>query len=229
VSSPSEDSELALLQRAADFMRQVREAQAGSSKQFSGLNRLEPKQQYAITNVANASALIGAVKQVTGADLAAHNLFERFEELCRRQKFAVKAELRPAVMKILAGELVANHEALAMPVQRLIGLTVQHGAIGPELIKEFPEFEKQRYVIRAAAMGRSSDPRAFLGRVSKVRDALAIDPEFERFRVVPYIFEYAAVHNVSDPRAFLRKIAKGKEGSWAARVAQGQEEANALQ
>ena len=147
------------LQRSAVFADEVRQIQSRSGKKFTGGNRLSPESQYAITKAATESAIAaGMSPDCEGA--AMHHLFERFEELCRRRKLHIEADLRAALVKILAGELLANHSALGGSVTKLITVTVLQGAIGPDLMKEFERFRETPWIITTAAVNYPSDPRA---------------------------------------------------------------------
>jgi hypothetical protein len=63
--------------------------------------------------------------------------------MCRRRKVAIDADVRPSLIKILAGELFANHHALDAAVEQMISVTVCQGAIGPSLRID-PAFERFR-------------------------------------------------------------------------------------
>ncbi len=119
------------------------------------------------------SNLVSAIKNAAQVDEAVNNLAERFEEMCRRQKISVNPELRPSVVKLLAAELWVNHQALGIPAEELIGVTVQQGAVGPELQSEFDRFRDRPGVFTTAAIGYPSDPRSFLRKVAKNFDTLA--------------------------------------------------------
>jgi hypothetical protein len=223
VSSPSEDSELSLLQRAAEFMREVRLTQAQRGKTLSGRHWLGSKQQDAIAQATQSSALIAAVSESAQVNGQMNFLAEQFEEMCRRQGAVVEAELRPAVLKLLAAELFINQNALKGDAKEFIPVTVCQGAIGPELEKEFEGFRNTPSVYGIAARDHASDPRAFLREVEKNRETLAKEPEFKRFRNTPGVFTTAAVCHPRNPRAYLRKAAKDPEG-WRAAVMEGRED-----
>jgi hypothetical protein len=206
MSAFSDDVLLTQLQRAAVFADGVRQIQSRSGKKFTGGNRLSPESQHAITKAATEIA-IAAGMSLAGEGTAVRDLFERFEELCRRRKLYIEVDLRAALIKVLAGELLANHSALGGSVTRLITVTVLQGAVGPDLIKEFERFRETPWIITTAAVSYPSNPRAFLRKVASTIDTLATEPEFERFHGTPGVIAQAAVNFPADPRAFLRKVA----------------------
>lgn len=182
--------------RALLFAGQARHAQFVSGKKLTGHNYLSPESQRTIRKAARG-----------GAGGAPRDLFERFEEMCRRRSLAVDAELRPTLFELLAWELAANHAALGGRKARLVAVTVLQGAIGPELTAD-PEFERFREapgVFTQAAVNYPADPRGFLQRLSATIDVLAKEPEFKRFRKTPFVFTQAAMHYPCNPGAFLRK------------------------
>ena len=206
MSAFSDDVLLTQLQRAAVFADEVRQIQSKSGKKFTGGNYLSSESQYAITKAATESAIVAGMSKA-GDGTAARDLFERFEEMCRRRKLNIEADLRAALVKILAGELLANHSALGGSATRLISVTVLQGAIGPDLTKEFERFRETPWVLATAAVSYPSDPRVFLRKVASTIDTLTTEPKFERFRKTPGVIAQAAVNFPTDPRAFLRKVA----------------------
>src|ERR1022692_1509152 len=121
MSAFSDDVLLTQLQRAAVFADEVRQIQSKSGKKFTGGNYLSSESQYAITKAATESAIVAGMSKA-GDGTAARDLFERFEEMCRRRKLNIEADLRAALVKILAGELLANHSALGGSATRLISV-----------------------------------------------------------------------------------------------------------
>src|SRR5579863_1825590 len=101
MSDFSDDLLLTQLQRAAAFIQEVRLAQAECGKKLAGATHLTSEQGYAITKAADESSLVKAVKSATEADMTVHDLFERFEEMCRRRKIIVEPDLRSSIVKIL--------------------------------------------------------------------------------------------------------------------------------
>jgi len=203
----SDDTELSKLQRAAEFMHEVRLAQAGSMEKMMGRNYLPPEQQQAIAQAVTNSALVAAVKESAQVDLAVNRLAERFEEMARRQGVrVVDAELRPYVVKLLAAELWINHKTLDVPVARLLSATLHQGAIAPELLKEFPQHP--RYVVIKAVVHNPGDPRDFLRRAGQEIEALSSEPEFHGIASNrPSDVVKAAINYPSKARSELRKRA----------------------
>jgi hypothetical protein len=220
VSESSEDGELSRLQRAAEFMRRVRQRQAERGKTLSGRHWLPSEQTAAIEHATENGAFIKAVKESAGLNDRMNFLAEQFEEMCRRQGMVMDADLRPAVLRLLAGELFINQNALKAPAEKLIPVTVNHGAIGPELEKAYPGFREIPSAYVRAAANHASDPLGFLRDAEKTRDALARNPEFEKLRDTPGVFTWAALCNPAHPGAWLRKILKNPEGWQAALVAE---------
>ena len=159
------------LERAAAFAGEVRHIQSTSKKKkFSGGSHLPPESQRAIAAAVNA-----AVTGKGGKVRVVRCLLEQFEELCRRRKCDIDAELRVALGRVLAGELAVNHAALGGSALKLIGLTVLQGAIGPDLVREFQQFHRHAVglydggvqvirPIRAPSSARSPTPPMRLWR-----------------------------------------------------------------
>jgi hypothetical protein len=211
LSDDSADVELLKLQRAADFMRGVRLTQAGNDK-FIGRNWLSPEQQQDITKAISGSELVKALKQAAEVDLPVNHLAERFEEMARRQGVTMDAELRPSVVKLLAGELWANHSALGMPAEKLISATLHQGAIAPELLLEFPGYP--RNVIGLAMTRAPAKPRELLQRAERQAAAAMQEPEFAKIAEhQPARFIDAAMRQPDDMRSHLRKVAE-KDWRW---------------
>jgi hypothetical protein len=204
MSAGSDEVLLTQLQRASVFADHARHIQSRSGKKFTGGTYLSPESQYAITKAAAESAIAVGISKA-GQGMAVRDLFDRFEEMCRRRKLDIEAELRPALVGILAGELLTNHSALGGSAARLISVTVLQGAIGPALTKEFERFRETPWVFTTAAVSYPSDPRAFLRKAARAVDTLTMEPEFERFRETQGVIANAAVNYPTDPRAFLRK------------------------
>jgi hypothetical protein len=192
--------------RALVFAGQARDAQSISGKKLTGGNSLSPESLGAIRKAISGRAIADVIGKAGTGDVAC-KLFERFEEMCRRRRFTVDAELRPALFEILAGELAANHAALGGSAARLVAVTVLQGAIGPELTAdpEFARFRQSPGVFTQAAVNHPSDPGTFLRRLSATIDALAKDEELKRFRKTPFVFTKAAMHYPLGPGNFLRK------------------------
>jgi hypothetical protein len=203
--SASDDAELSRLQRASAFIAEVRLAQAGSEKRFMGNNYLEPEQQQAVTEAVAGSELVAAVKQAAQVDLPVNYMAERFHELCRRQGATVDADLRPAVVKLLASELLANHHALGVPAKRLLSATLLQGAIAPKLLKEFPELP--RYAVLRAMEYAPEAPRQFLREAKQEIEVVFSEPEFQNLvRTQPSVVEQTVINRRSKARELLRAI-----------------------
>ena len=203
--SASDDAELSRLQRAAAFMTEVRLAQAGRAARFKGNNYLAPEQQRAITEAILGSRLIAAVKKAVQVDMPVNYLAERFEELARRQGAVVDAGLRPTVVKLLAGELLANQQALGIPAKKLLSATLLQGAIAPELLNEFPEMP--RYAIIRAVEFSPEAPREFLSNAKREVAAVFAEPEFQHLvQNQPSVVEQTVINRRSKARELLRAI-----------------------
>lgn len=137
--SASDDVEISRLELAAAFMRAVRMEQAAAYTKLVGRSRISGEQKQAITQAIDSSALVAAATDATHADLLMNTLAERFAEMCRRRGAEMTEGLRRSVVKLLAAELWVNHTALGTEPDRLLSATVQHGAVAPELLKEFPK------------------------------------------------------------------------------------------
>ena len=226
MSESSEDIELSRLQRAAEFMQAVRQRQAERGKTLSGRHWLASEQIAAIEHATENGAFIKAVKESVDLNGRMNFLAEQFEEMCRRQGMVMDAELRPAVLRLLAGELFVNQNALKAPAEKLIPVTVSHGAIGPELEKEYPAFRDAPSAYVMAATGHASDPRAFLRDAERTREALARNPEFEGLRDTPGVFTWAVLSRPAHPGAWLRKALRNPNG-WRAAVSESQQQTEA--
>lgn len=188
-------------------MRGVRLTQAGKGK-FTGRLYLSPSEQLAITDAASNSALVEAVKASAQVDLPVNHLAERFEEMARRQGAILDAELRPAVIKLLAAELWVNHKALDAPAEKLISTTLHQGAIAPELIQEFSS-EFPPSIIRFAMVDAApASPREFLKRAGIEIKELAENPEFQKLADKrPSALLQAAIGRPSNAPSRLRELA----------------------
>ena len=202
------------LTAAAEFLSTVRKLQQESGRSLRGRAQLTPEQSYAITQGAENSGLVNGVKESLDIDIPIHTLFERFEEMCRRQNVMVDANLRPYAIKLLSTELVANQNALGGDPEKLIPFTLGNGALGAELISD-AEFESLREtpgVFRQAAVDYPGPGKAkeFLRGVMKNVPELAADAEFESLRDTPGVFQRAAVGYPGPGKAkeFLRGVMK---------------------
>ncbi len=149
-------------------MREVRKAQAECGKGMTGGTFLEPSQETAISAAIENSDLVQSVKDAGQMDGAVFRTARIFEEMCRRQHVDVSESVRPLVVRLLASELLANHEALpeASP-DKLETLTALQGGIGPELNKEFGERFKHRPSYFAMAAQHAANPREYLEEIAR--------------------------------------------------------------
>lgn len=159
MSDASDDVELLKLQRAADFMRDVRASVNGGT--LRGGRKIPQEEKSSIAAAIQESGLTSEIKKSLKPDLLIERTAERFEEMARRQGIAIEPELRPAIVKLLAAELYANHKALGIQAKDLRTLTVRHGAAGQELLQEFGELGREPI---ADAARSYKNPRGFLER-----------------------------------------------------------------
>jgi hypothetical protein len=204
---PDDDSDLAGLREAADFMQKVREGQAKRGKRFTGHNYLKPQQEQAVREAVESSELVRTIREAVGMGEAVTTAAERFEVMCKRQHIEVKDVLRPFITKLLTSEMWVNQESLGVPANKVVGITVLHGAVGPQLHEEFGNHFRD-WAIKEAAVQYPGDPRGFLCKAKDQMDVLMREPEFERFRDFPSIIMDAAVRHTSSPREHLRKSSK---------------------
>ena len=209
MSDSSDDKLLSDLWRAAAFMQAVRVTQAESGKTLAGSSLLSLEQEEKIIEATRNSALAAAVKEHAQVDGAVNQLAERFEEMCRRQLMElVSKELRPAVVKLLATELLVNHRALdRLPVEKLIPVTAYQGAVVPEVKKEFGHFFSP-WIIENAVKHYPGHSRGYLSKVGEAAEMTAPEPEFKRFLDTSGIFITAAALNPLNPRPTCAKKQK---------------------
>lgn len=163
--SVPDDVEISRLELAAAFMRAVRQEQAGAYTKFRGRTRISGEQKQAITKAVDSSAVVAAVKESMQADLPVNALAERFEEMCRRREAEMTEGLRRSMVKLLAAELWVNHTILGAEPERLLSATVQHGAVAPELLKDFPQ--KSTRAVAYAMEVNARDPWSALERSTR--------------------------------------------------------------
>ena len=101
-----------------------------------GLIYLSLEQRLLIASVANQSHLVATLGESLAHKSMGMNLFERFEEMCRRRKVSVPEALRPGVVKLLAAELASNALVLELDATDVESLTMYHGGIARELLKD---------------------------------------------------------------------------------------------
>ena len=186
------------------FLDNVRAKQAQSMQTLKGRSGLQLTQRIAIRAVATSMAIAGKPPKLAQAEMI--RLLERFEEMARRQKMIVQAELRPALLGLLVTEFWVNKHALDSPAEKLIAATAYHGAIGIRLGEEFPQFQDTPGLLRHAVINYPADPGRFLRKTQDAIDSMASVPEFAEFRDTPGMYKQAAVRNPSDPSGFLRSV-----------------------
>ena len=189
---------------ARAFVEEVRLKQFASAQTLKGRSGLEPAQRLAIRATAVSYVVAGKPPQLTQSEMI--RLLERFEEMARRQKFAINAGLRPAILGILLTELWVNKHALDSSVEKLIAATAYHGSVGLRLAKEFPQFSETPSLYRHAVMNYPSDPGSFIQKTQAAIEEMIREKEFEVFWDTPGLFRQAAIRNPSDPREFLRRV-----------------------
>jgi hypothetical protein len=151
------------LQRAAEFMREVRKGQAQRDKGMTGGIFLEPAQLAAIEAAVVDSNLARSVEEVPQMDGAVFRTARIFEEMCRRQNVDVGESMRPLVVRLLASELLANKEALPEAQKgSLESFTALQGGVGPELKQEFGERFRNSRSYFTGAVNCASHPREYL-------------------------------------------------------------------
>ncbi len=214
MSLEQEDAELFRLERAAEYMREIRLAQAERGRKFIGVNRISEYQKRAITQAVDKSALVAAVKASAQIDLPVNRLAERFEEMCRRQGSMVSEELRPSIVKLLATELWVNHKVLRVRAEKLLSATLHQGAVALELLRDFPEHPA--YLITCAMQGSPASSREFLRRIGEQIEALSSDPEFSLLaKNRPSEFAHTIAHSPLDARVKLREVQEElKKENW---------------
>jgi hypothetical protein len=199
-------SEEAGTKNTQSFMDDVRHGRLESGISMKGGRGLKEPQRFAI-RAAVASCAVSTHGMETIPEIRT-GLLERFEEMCRRQRIQIPAEMRPAILDTLLTELWVNQQALKMPADKLVPVTAYSGAIAPKLIHEFTPFRDTPSLFKHAAVSHSGDPREFLRRMQRDIAAMAGEEEFALFRDIPSVFKHAAVGYPSDPRGFLRGVQK---------------------
>ncbi len=191
--------------------------QATAYTKFVGRNRISGEQKQAITEAIDSSALVAAAKDAMGTDLLVNALAERFEEMCRRRGAEMTEGLRRSVVKLLAAELWVNHTALGAGPDRLLSATVQHGAVAPELLKEFPQ--QPTYIVTLAMVGSPISPRTMLQRLEKRLAEVSGEPEFSLLaHNRPSAFLKAAIRHPANLRERLLREQEAVENSHRIRL-----------
>ncbi len=199
------------LGEAALFMKEVREAQLHGGKSLRGRLRISTEQRQAIQVISISNPVIIGLREELNVDRkSVDSLYERFEEMCRRQKKPINKNMRPAILERLTLELWLNQKALNAPAVRLISATLYNGAIGWELMEQFPDFSDSPSLFVYVLENHPSAPVEFLTKVRGIVTELKNEDEFKDFP--PHTIKYAAVNKPQDPRAFLRKVRNAVAG-----------------
>lgn len=217
------------LRKAAAFMAAAREQWRNEHRSNGGPRGLGIPERGVIKLARLSSATVSAL--ATGEDRASQRAMEMFEVLCRRGGMSLPPELRPAVYKILLGELNGNAALLkARQLNSIVTATVYNGTLGGLLSD--PELKVLHGVLdvfKRAARSHPCDPRAYLRTIARSVEALQADPEFSTLRDTPGVIRRAAIGH-AEPKTFLRReMARGKVAgvkapradSWADTVESG--------
>ena len=207
------------LRQAAEFMSTVRQRQRESGKQLSGRKCLSSDTLGRLTETSHTSKMLDNLANTPTPALPAsvqRHVFETFEEMCRRRLMRVPAELRPAIYRLLAIELVINSHILDESPNQIVSATVCNGSLHKLRDSYGAEFAAKS-IFRAAATGYPSDPEKFLQKVRETLARLKQDERFTNLRDMPSVFVTAAVSHQLEPDTFLLGVQKT-----AARLTQDQ-------
>ena len=186
-------------------MNEVRQAQRDGGRSLTGKTHLSESTQLASQAAQAASTLIAELQR-NPDPIVSHEVlsttFERFEEMCRRRKVRLPAELRPAIYRLLAVELVINSDILAIEPEKIASATLYNGTLD-RIPQEFPEFSDFPGILRAAATGYPTDPAGFLEFAREAIARLSADEQFADFRDTPGMFRQAVRLNPKDPEGAL--------------------------
>jgi hypothetical protein len=188
---------------ARAFIDTVRQAHHAGGRPFKGQAWLPEHQKLAIRAAVASAATAAPGGSITPA--IEERLLARFEEMARRTEFQVPDDLRHDILSLLVTELWVNQCALHASPKRLLSVTVQHGAIGPELVKDFPEFRETPGIFIRVASNAPADPGAALQEARQRIAALVRNDEFADLRDTPHRFIRAAVFHPRDPEGALRR------------------------
>ena len=200
------------LRQARSLLDESREIQRASGKRMGGPTFLsEYVQQQMRESFRNLFPFLQASEYDTSDDASV--LCERWEELCRRRHIQVRDDIRREVYFLLLCELSMNAQMLSVERQKLISATLHDTELTGSILheEEFAAFHETPCIIRHAAVGNPSDPRAFLRTVEQTVMQILAEEEFATFRETPWIIQRAAVCNPCDPRAYLRSLKKPAE------------------
>ncbi len=189
-------------------MSTVREIQRESGRDLHGMRRLSEATVAASAQARQASDLLAHLSKPPEAVVPAstqQQVFDSFEEMCRRRQVTLPTELRPLVYHLLGIELAANSHALAAKPEQVAPATVYNGALD-HLPEAYPDFRDMPGIFLEAVVGYPSDPEGFLHRVQDTESRLEQAERFAEFRNTPGIFRRAALYYLSDPESFLRQV-----------------------
>jgi len=219
---------IAEVDTARNFIDKARAAQTERGIAVRGRHFLSQDQ---INSIDLAVGKISFTDQFNNA--SGHNavtyLLVRFEELCRRNRFAYPEEHREQISAVLVKELFNNVNTFTKApaektINAYISLTLYHGDSFCSVFeeKEFASLRDRSYLYNYAATEYPLAPRKRLREVISTIKELKEDKEFESLRSTAhtpksgkkttrtytpsYPFEIAAVHHPSDPRGFLRGV-----------------------
>ncbi|MDD4616826.1 MAG: hypothetical protein PHW76_06925 [Alphaproteobacteria bacterium] len=187
----------------AFFVKEAREKQRRTRRSLCGCSKLSPETLKII-----GKTVAEVFPTIDSHGLSQENaalLLRRFEEMCRRQKVSVPLVAHAGALRLLISELAINAKALKANPNKLVPVTLYCGAIGPTLIRKFPDLAANTIgTIRHAVDKNPSDPEGFLTRYETTvacLGQLCADPThpFRRFKDIPWIPRHIAIHNLSDP------------------------------
>lgn len=134
-------------------------------------------------------------------DSVMQQLFESFEELCRRRRRPIPAALRRPIYKLLAIEVAVNADVLSVLPEKVAPATLYNGVLN-DLVERFQEFADTPGIWREA-LNYPSNPFGFLEKARRAIEQLERDERFVVFRDTPAIFKLAAIYRPGNPAAFL--------------------------
>jgi hypothetical protein len=198
-----------LSRNAAEVLENVRRAQAESQKPLFGTIRLSRERKALIHQISSTDpAIIDLREGMSIEQSVTDNMFERFEEMCRRRKIVIADELYPAVLERLATELKTNAQALNSPPGKLTSATIYSGAFAPGLVDGYPEFRESPGIYRDAARQFPMNPAGYLKRLRETIAEVSADSRFSLFADNPSIYREASRKHPADTAEFLGRAVK---------------------
>ncbi len=187
-------------QKANEFLAILRDKMAVFEKSFNGAAK-QPESFYKATEAILSQ---GEMLQGLGDVLDKKLLLlmqERLEGSAKRVGVKVPEELRPAIMRVLGAELMANSQSYDIKPKDMVSFTVYNGVKKLEHFSENPKYKEfyatTPYVFKFAVIGRARMGAAekFLDNAMKVEMELRSDPVFSAaFAETPYVFRRAAIN-----------------------------------